>query len=89
MKNCRIWSPAVVCGMKCVYLCKNTTRITGVHLSYNKTKQDEKIILEGRIIVFKTLAISKIVYLSLVIKARNEIINELEKIQKRFIWPPN
>ena len=72
----------VVCGMKCVYLCKNTTRITGVHLSYNKTKQ-------GRIIVFKTLAISKIVYLSLVIKARNDIINELEKIQKRFIWPPD
>ena len=27
-----------VCGMKCVDLCKDTIRITGVHSSYNKTK---------------------------------------------------
>ena len=33
-----------VCGMKCVDLCKDTTRITGI--SYNKTKQDEKNFLE-------------------------------------------
>ena len=63
---------------------KDAIRITGVHFSYNKTKQDEKyffqtitkihnvlkkwrmqiLTLEGKIIVFKTLAISKIVYLS-------------------------
>ena len=35
-----------VCGMKCVDLCKDTIRITGVHFSYNKTKQDEKNLLE-------------------------------------------
>ena len=66
-------------GMKCVDLCKDTIKITGVHFSYNKTKQDEKnfletitkiqnvlriwrirsLTLEGKIIVFKTLAISK------------------------------
>ena len=43
--------------------------------------------LEGKIIVFKTLAISKIVYLSMMIKVPTEIIVELEKIQKRFIRP--
>ena len=35
-----------VCGMKCVDLCKDTVIITGVHFSYNKTKQDEKNVLE-------------------------------------------
>ena len=91
--------------MKCVDLCKDTIKITGVHFSYNKTKQDEKnfletitkiqnvlriwrmrsLTLEGKIIVFKTLAISKIVYLSIMIKVPTEIIVELEKIQKQFI----
>ena len=42
--------------------------------------------LEGKIIVFKTLAISKIVFLSMMIKVPTEIICELKKIQKRFIW---
>ena len=93
--------------MKCVDLCKNTIRITGVHFSYNKTKQDKKnlletiskiqnvlkiwrmrsLALEGKIIVFKTLAISKIVYLSMMIKVPTKIICELKKIQKQFIWP--
>ena len=35
-----------VCGMKCVHLCEDTIRITGVHFSYNKTKQNEKKFLE-------------------------------------------
>ena len=91
-----------VCGMKCVDLCKNTIRITAVHFSYNKTKQDEKnlletiskiqnvlkiwrmqsLTLEGKIIVFKTLAISKIVYLSMMIKVPTEVIVELKKYKK-------
>ena len=41
---------------------------------------------EGKIIVSKTLAISKIVYLSMMIKVPAEIIVESEKIQKPFIW---
>ena len=40
--------------------------------------------LEGKIIVFKTLAISKIVFLSLISKISTEIISELERIQKNF-----
>ena len=43
--------------------------------------------LEGKIIVFKTLAISKIVCLSMMIKVPTEIIAELEKNQKRFLCP--
>ena len=96
-----------VCGMKCVGLCKDTLRITGVHFSYNKAKQDEKnvletlskiqnvlkiwimrgLTLEGKIIVFKTLAISKILYLSMMIRVPTEIIVELKKIQKQLILP--
>ena len=41
--------------------------------------------LEGTITVFKTLAISKIAYLSVVSKNPTEIIVQLEKIEKRFI----
>ena len=88
--------------MKCVNLCKDTIKITGVHFSYNKTKQDEKnfletitkiqnvlriwriqsLTLEGKIIVFKTLTISKIAYISMIIKFPTETIVQLEKIQK-------
>ena len=35
-----------VYSMKCVDLCKDTMRITGIHFSNNKTKQDEKNFLE-------------------------------------------
>ena len=41
---------------------------------------------EGKIIVFKSLAISKFVYLSLLTNVRNNIVEELIKIQKNFLW---
>ena len=88
-----------VCGMKCVDLCKDTIRITitGIHFSYNKTKQDKtnffetiskiqnalkiwrmrSLTPEGKVIDFETLAISKIVYLSMTIKVPTEILVEL------------
>ena len=34
------------CSMKCIDLCKDTIRITGVHFSYNKTKEDEENFFE-------------------------------------------
>ena len=46
-----------------------------------------RLTLEGKIIVFKTLPISKIVFLSLTSNAPTEIISELERIQKKFMWP--
>ena len=42
--------------------------------------------LEGKITIFKTLAISKIIHLSLVTNVPTQIINELNKIQKEFSW---
>ena len=46
----------------------------------------QKLFLEGKIIVFKSLAISKIVYLSLSTNVPNNIVEELIKIQKNFLW---
>ena len=45
------------------------------------------LVLEGKIIVFKTLAISKILYPSMMIRVPTEIIVELKKIQKQLILP--
>ena len=45
-----------------------------------------QLTIEGRIVIFKTLAISKIAYLALLTNIPNIIIDELEKIQKAFIW---
>ena len=50
-----------------------------------KTWRMRILTLAGKIVVFKTIAISEIVYLSITTKVPTEII--FEKIQKRFIWP--
>ena len=42
--------------------------------------------IAGKITVFKTLAISKIVHLALVKVIRHSVILELDKIKKYFIW---
>ena len=42
--------------------------------------------LEGKIVIFKTLAIFKIVFQSLITTVSKHIVNELEKIQKAFLW---
>ena len=42
--------------------------------------------LEGKIIIFKTLAISKIIHLASVTVLPNSTITELNKIHKEFIW---
>ena len=44
------------------------------------------LLLEGRINIFKTLAISKIVYLPFLTFIPNSLIEELPKILKMFIW---
>ena len=43
--------------------------------------ENARLTLEGKIIVFKTLAISKIVYLSMMIKVLTEIIVEFKKYE--------
>ena len=42
--------------------------------------------LEERIVVFKTLAVSKIVFLAILTKILYQVVKELEKIQKTFLW---
>ena len=42
--------------------------------------------LEGRIVVLKTLAILKIIFLALLAKISYQVVKELEKIQKSFLW---
>ena len=43
-----------------------------------------QLTVEGRIVIFK--AISKIVYLALLTNTPIIIIDELKKIEKKFIW---
>ena len=42
--------------------------------------------LEGKTIIFKTIAISKIIFQSFITTVPKHIVNELEKIQKAFLW---
>ena len=42
--------------------------------------------LEGKMVIFKTLAISKVAFQSLITTVPRHIVNELEKMQKTFLW---
>ena len=44
-----------------------------------------QLTLEGRITVFKSLAVSKVIHLLLITKLHNNTIDLLHKIQKNFI----
>ena len=44
------------------------------------------LILEGKIVVSKTIAISKIGFQAFIITVPKDIVNKLEKIQKAFFW---
>ena len=46
----------------------------------------QQLTIEGKILVFKTLAISKVVDIALVKDVPSSRIAQLEKIQKQFIW---
>ena len=45
-----------------------------------------QLTMEDKVLIFKTLAISKIVHLALVKDVPSSTIAQLEKIQKQFIW---
>ena len=96
----------VVCGMKNISLNKESVKILGLHISYDKKIQDDlnftrtiknlciviklwgmrKVTLDGKITIFKSLAISKIVHLAIITKVPNTVIEELKQIQKNFLW---
>ena len=44
------------------------------------------LLLQGKIIIFKSLLLSKIVYLALLTIGLKSIIDELNEIQKNFLW---
>lgn len=46
----------------------------------------QQLVIEGKILIFKILAISKIVHLSLVTEMQSSKSAQLDKIQKEFIW---
>ena len=62
--------------------CKAITSIHGIL----KLCRMRNLSVECKIMVFKTLAISKLVYLALLTVILNHITDEVAKIQKSFIW---
>ena len=97
MRNSRYWNTKrdivnSLCSIKCLYLMKETVKILGAHFSYNKELEHEMNLLrlwrmrnlriEGKVLVFKSLTISKIVHLSLITTVPHAIINQLNNIKK-------
>ena len=82
------------------FLTKKSIKILGVHMSYNKKLQDDinfytavknicnviKLTLEGKITTFNSLAICKLAYLDLLAIVPKNIMEELNEIQKKFLW---
>ena len=64
---------------------KTFTQLTNIQRVLKIWKM-RNLALEGKIVIFKTLAISKIVFQSLITPVSRCIMNELEKIQKVFLW---
>ena len=62
--------------------CKANTSIHGIL----KLWMMRNLSIEGKIVVFKTLAVSKLVYLSLLTVIPNNITDKVARIQKSFIW---
>ena len=58
--------------------------ITNIH-RISKLWRMKNLFIEGKIVVLKTLAISKLVYLALLTIVPNYITDEVAKIQKSFI----
>ena len=62
--------------------CKAITSIHGILKLWTM----RIVSIEGKIVVFKTLAISKLVYLALLTVILNHITDEIAKIQKSFTY---
>ena len=65
--------------MKTTYTILNIERILKMWRQRNLT-------LKGKIIIFKTLALSKITFLVQVLVIPNQIIDGLQQMQKDFLW---
>ena len=89
-----------LCRMECIDLTKISVKILGIPFSDNKKIEIEdnlqlenvlkiwriKILtVQGKITIFKTLAISKVIHLALVANVPKVIIDQLNKIQKDIL----
>ena len=89
------------CGVKCLNLLLNSIKILGVHFSYFQSLYNVRNYLtvlksvqevlnlwsaRGRIHVFKTFGISKILYMFYMNQVPSNIIEELKRFQSSFIW---
>ena len=80
--------------MKCVNLNNYVIKILGICYSYDKKQKMirtfsiilRNLLLLGKIRIFKTLAFSKIIHLTLVTTVPFSTIDLLHKIQKDFLW---
>ena len=93
-----------VCGLRCIDLNIDTSKILGTHFSYNEKLKEEKnfysiitdiqrafkiwnmtkFTLEGKVVIFETIAITKIVFRSFTSTLPKHIVNELKKNTKGF-----
>ena len=62
---------------------KNFNTISNIQGALNLCRM-RNLTLEGSMVVSNTLVISKIVFLALLTKIFNQVVKELEKIQKSF-----
>ena len=89
-----------VCGLQNIDFTNDSIKILGIHFLDNKKNSDREklfnhcqknvwitrtLVLEGKILIFKALRVSKIVYLSLIITVANSNLI-LEEIQKTILW---
>ena len=61
------------------------TTVTNIRRVLKKWKM-RNLTLEGKIVIFKTLEIPKIVFQSIITLALRHIVNKLESLQKAFLW---
>ena len=65
---------------------KKTSVSNSRHSKYSQTWRMRNLTTEGKITVFKTLALSEVVYFALLTVVPNHIIDELIKSQTNLIW---
>ena len=78
------WVSLTLCGMDCIYLTKNTIKSLGIHFSYSKKLETEESFIRHVRKIEKALKLWRM--RNLTVNGPMEITNELNKIQKEFIW---
>ena len=51
-----------------------------------RMRRQRNLTSEGKIIIFKTLALSKVVFLTQILLIPNEITTTTQRIQREFLW---